>query len=147
MKSVKSVVQFLWLRLAAPSLRACVESSSPVTPSQTWSNHFPCLDHERKINGSACPSTIYTPSHEATHRNQSNPVKPGQTNGMLDYWSNGEMVKFSHQARQSPSFGNPQLPAPIMPNPAIFCSAIVQIRAVLRRFFQAARALSCSTSA
>jgi hypothetical protein len=62
----------------APS-RLCVETSSPVTPSQTWSNHFSYLDHARQINGSACPSTTYTPSHKATHRNQSNPVKPGQT--------------------------------------------------------------------
>jgi hypothetical protein len=49
---------------------------------------------------------------------------------MLDYWSNGEMVKFSHQARQSPSFGNPQLPAPIMPNPAIFCAFCAFLRPI-----------------
>ena len=96
-KSVKSVVQFLWLRLAAPSLRACVGSSSPVKPGQTWSNHFPCLDHARQINGSACPSTTYTPSHEAPYRNsqtqsnQSNLVKP------TEYWSAGVLV-FHHPA-------------------------------------------------
>ena len=78
-KFVKSVVPFFWLRLAAPSLRACVESSYPVTPSQTWSNHFPCLDHARQINGSACPSTTYTLSHEGRDRTRSNPVKPSQT--------------------------------------------------------------------
>jgi hypothetical protein len=95
-KSVKSVVPFFWLRLAAPSLRACVESSSPVKPpGQTWSNHFPCLDHARQINGSACPSTTYTQSHEGSDRIQSNPVKPvkpSQTNGVLEYWSKGGVL-------------------------------------------------------
>ena len=127
-------VRILWLRLAAPSLRAFalkrLPQSHPVKPGQGKSNQVkpkPAISHNHHGWCNAPPNTPYVGAFvdniaamRQNSQTQSNPVKPepdvasalcaesGQTNGVLEYWSNREMVKFSHFQSPHHSITPPQ---------------------------------------